>query len=154
MNALEKARSLVDEIRANAEPLKLMDKFQLAGRLLGRLTKDQDALAKAVKDRDIDALDAIVTTIENPAPKSEPKEDLSSVTDGDRSAAMKAFRKRLKLARLDDESRISSNSKTSGGRTSEIDAIIAPTEFPAKVWKSLVEHGELEDTGGGFYKLP
>lgn len=153
MNAVEKARSLVNEIRANNEPMKLVDKFQLAGRLMGRMTPDQASLSKAVKDRDIEALDAILRDIENPPkPERRPEDDIP-VTDADKHAAMRAFRKRLKLTRLDDESRISSASKTTGGRKSGIDAIIPPTDFPPRVWRALAEDGELKHTGGGFYRL-
>ncbi len=63
---------------------------------------------------------------------------------------MRAYTKRLKLARLADESRLG-NRYTTGGRKSAIDAIIPPEEFPPEVWKALALAGKLRDTGGGFY---
>lgn len=67
-------------------------------------------------------------------------------------AAMKAFRKRLKFARLDAESRLGVGPMSSGKRA-EIDAIIAPGEFPRSVWEALVAAGRLRREGGGFYAL-
>ena len=67
--------------------------------------------------------------------------------------AMKAFRRRVKLTRLDQESKLGVGPMSSG-RTSEFDSIIPPHEFPAEVWRALAAEGRLEDTGRGFYKLP
>lgn len=66
--------------------------------------------------------------------------------------AMKAFRKRLKLTRLDHESKLGVG-PLSGGRRHEVDAILPPREFPAEVWQALVAVGELRDAGRGFYEL-
>jgi hypothetical protein len=70
-------------------------------------------------------------------------------------SAMKAFRKRLKLTRLDEESKISggSHNPLSSGKKSTIVAILPPREFPAEVWEELARQGQLKSTGGGFYKL-
>ena len=67
-------------------------------------------------------------------------------------AAMKAFRKRLKLARLDAESRLGVRPTTSGKKAG-IDAIIAPSDYPRSVWEALVAAGRLRSEGGGFYAL-
>ena len=67
-------------------------------------------------------------------------------------AAMKAFRKRLKLARLDAESRLGVRPTTTG-RKAGIDAIIAPSDYPRSVWEALVAAGRLRGEGGGFYAL-
>jgi hypothetical protein len=66
--------------------------------------------------------------------------------------AMKAFKKRLKLARLDDESRLGHGAMTKGGR-SGIEAIQAPGEFPQAVWDELVKQGRLRYAGYGLYEL-
>jgi hypothetical protein len=65
---------------------------------------------------------------------------------------MKAFRKRLKLTRLDDESRLGSRYVT-GGRKSAIAAIMPPREYPREIWDTLVAQGKLRYTGQGFYEL-
>ncbi len=67
-------------------------------------------------------------------------------------AALRAFRKRLKLSRLDAESRLGVGPMTSG-KKHEIDAIIAPRDFPVAVWEALVAAGKLRNEQGGFYAL-
>lgn len=67
-------------------------------------------------------------------------------------SAMKAFRKRLKLTKLDDESRLGNRAMT-GGRKSEIAAIMPPREYPKEVWDELVRQGKLRNAGGSFYEL-
>jgi hypothetical protein len=66
--------------------------------------------------------------------------------------AMKAFKKRLKLSRLDDESRLGHGALSSGGR-SGIVAITPPTQFPQAVWDELVRQGKLRRAGQGMYEL-
>jgi hypothetical protein len=66
--------------------------------------------------------------------------------------AYKAFKKRLKLMRLDDESRIAGG-PLSGGRPSQIVAITPPREFPQAVWDELVRQGKLKKAGQGNYEL-
>jgi len=67
--------------------------------------------------------------------------------------ALKAFKKRLKLTRLDDESRLGHGPMSSGGR-SGIVAIPSPTRYPQAVWDELVRQGKLRRAGQGLYELP
>jgi hypothetical protein len=67
-------------------------------------------------------------------------------------AALKAFRKRLKLMQLDDQSRIG-RSPMSGGRPSGIVAITPPDQYPPAVWEELARQGRLKRVGGGLYEL-
>ena len=66
--------------------------------------------------------------------------------------AMKAFRKRLKLARLDDESGMGYGA-TSSGQKSGIVAITPPNQFPKTVWQELAKQGKLKHDRGGLYSL-
>ena len=66
--------------------------------------------------------------------------------------ALKAFKKRLKLTRLDDESRIGVG-PMSGGRDSRIAAIMPPDQYPRSVWDELVKQGKLREGGHGMYEL-
>ncbi len=68
-------------------------------------------------------------------------------------AAFKAFKKRLKLTCLDDQSRIGVGPMSSG-RASSIVAITPPDQYPAAVWEELVRQGKLKRAGGGMYQLP
>ncbi len=67
--------------------------------------------------------------------------------------ALKAFRKKLKNTRRDDESRLGSR-YTTYGKTSKITAITPPNQYPAAVWEKLVEEGRLKKGGQGTYELP
>ncbi len=65
--------------------------------------------------------------------------------------AFKAFKKRLKLAQLDDSS-------TAGGALSSgskgLTAVRPPDQYPPAVWNELVRQGKLKDAGYGLYELP
>jgi hypothetical protein len=75
-----------------------------------------------------------------------------SPTPQELKAAFKAFKKRLKLTRLDAESNIGGG-PLSGGRQSDIVAITPPNQFPQAVWDALVKQGKLKYVGHGNYEL-
>ena len=153
MNALEKLRSVVDELKANSRPTETQPNWDLAGRLASRFPVDTARLTQAMKTKDLAELDAIVAEIEKPPePKKAADAGGPGVDHDTQLAAMRAFKKRLKLLRLDDESRLGAKQMT-GGRKSEIDAIEPPRDFGPEVWASLVRAGKLRDTGQGFYQL-
>jgi hypothetical protein len=66
--------------------------------------------------------------------------------------ALKAFKKRLKLARLEDESRLGHGPMSKGGK-SEIMAVAPPNQYPRTVWEELVRQGKLRSAGHGLYEL-
>jgi hypothetical protein len=66
--------------------------------------------------------------------------------------ALKAFKKRLKLTRLDEESSLGGGPFSKGG-DSGIIAIQPPNQYPRAVWDKLVEMGKLRHVGGGLYGL-
>ena len=66
--------------------------------------------------------------------------------------ALKAFKKRLKLTRLDAESRIGVGPLSSGS-TWGIVAIMPPNQYPRSVWEELVRQGKLKNAGQGMYAL-
>jgi hypothetical protein len=68
------------------------------------------------------------------------------------SKALKAFKKRMKLSRLDDESRLERGPMSKGGN-SGIVAITPPAQFPQAVWDELVRQGRLRPAGYGMYEL-
>lgn len=151
MNALEKLRETTDAITTTADPMKIMDQWTLAGRLLSRFPVDKAEADRVLRERDAAGLDALVYALEHPTPKH--VEPTVEVSDDEMAHALKAFRKRLKVLRLADESKLGGR-YTSGGRKSKIDAIEPPSEFSPEVWKALARAGKLKDTGGGFYAEP
>ena len=66
--------------------------------------------------------------------------------------ALKAYRKRLKLMRLDDESSASRN-PLSKGESSDLCGIKPPEQYPQEVWDMLVAQGKLRDAGHGLLEL-
>lgn len=69
-------------------------------------------------------------------------------TEDELKRGLKAFKKRLKLTRLDDESGLSKGSKRSA-----IAGITPPTGFPAGIWEELALQGKLKREGAGTYSL-
>lgn len=66
--------------------------------------------------------------------------------------ALKAFKKRLKLTRLDDDSRIGHGPLTSGGKE-QVVAIQPPAGFGREIWEELADKGFLKRDAVGFYGL-
>jgi hypothetical protein len=66
--------------------------------------------------------------------------------------ALKAFKKRLKLSRLDEESKVTRRPVTSG-QSSGIVAITPPNQFGSAVWDELVRLGKLKKASHGMYEL-
>jgi len=67
-------------------------------------------------------------------------------------AGFKAFKKRLKLTRLEEESKIG-RSPTTSGKGSGIVGIYPPVQFPPAVWEELVKQGKLKPSTHGMYEL-
>ncbi|MBN2210531.1 MAG: hypothetical protein JW709_03970 [Sedimentisphaerales bacterium] len=67
--------------------------------------------------------------------------------------ALKAFKKRLKLTRLDDESGLGHGS-VDKSRGAGIVGVRPPDSYPQAVWDKLVELDKLRRAGGGLYQLP
>jgi hypothetical protein len=65
--------------------------------------------------------------------------------------ALKAFRKRLRLTQLDEESKLGGGPLSHG--RARIVAIMPPNQFPPAVWDELVKQGKLKKAGGGTYEL-
>ncbi len=79
----------------------------------------------------------------NPAPTGPTKEQLKQ--------AFKAFKKRLKLTQLDEDSRLSRSPLSSD--KFKILAITPPNQFPQEVWDELVNQGKLKKAGQGTYEV-
>ena len=71
---------------------------------------------------------------DSPAPGSPPPDDLRR--------ALKAFKKRLKLTRLEDESKLGGGPMSSGAK-SDIVAITPPSQFSKAVWDALVDQPDV-----------
>lgn len=149
MNAMDKVRSLLAELSKPIAPAKAADNWALIGRLLSRATSDTAAVDRLLAAKDVPAAEAFVRALESRATaaaaaptETYPKADLDR--------ALNAFTKRLKLTRLNDESKLTNRPMTDG-KPSTADAIRPPDGFPAGIWRALVKANKLRDAGGGFY---
>lgn len=66
--------------------------------------------------------------------------------------AYKAFKKRLKLTRLDSDSKLGVGPLSSGGGWGVV-GIMPPHEYPKAVWDELVRQGKLMSMGDGLYTV-
>jgi hypothetical protein len=101
----------------------------------------QNKIALAVPGAHHDARPITQEAQELPMPASE--EELRK--------ALKAFKKRLKLTQLDDDSRLGHSPLT--GSKSKVVSIQPPTGFGKEIWEELADKGYLKRDGVGFYEL-
>jgi hypothetical protein len=88
-----------------------------------------------------------------PAPQASPQAT-PQFSEDDLKRALHAFKKRLKLTKLDQESSLGAGRPMTSGKKSNIAGIIPPNQFPAALWRELANRKLLKDMGGGFYSLP
>lgn len=125
----------------------------------------QDA-ARVITLRDVDGLRGLITQLRTGNDADEATDaatsdahaacdsasPASSIPDDTLKKALRAFRKRVKLTRLDHESRLGHGPMSSGKKAS-FDGILPPREFPTEVWEALSDQGHLKRLGRGFYQL-
>lgn len=87
-----------------------------------------------------------VNAAANPSPPATQKPSPEEL-----KAAMKAFKKRIKMTQLDSDSSFT-KSPLSGGKT-QILGITPPNQYPKAVWDALVAEGKLKYVGQGMYEL-
>ncbi|MGA2678526.1 MAG: hypothetical protein ABSF37_04385 [Sedimentisphaerales bacterium] len=78
-------------------------------------------------------------------------EPISNIPPETLKSAMKAFKKRLKLTALDDDSSLGRGPFSSGAKG--VYAIQPPNQFPREVWEELCRLGKLRNSGHGMYEL-
>lgn len=161
--AVASPEAVLAELQTIAEKLETADEGE-SGPIWGQTHKlllktDADAaeVAEVVMHRDVEALRRLMRRLGGESVEAPAAPDATPAPGADIPAdtlkkAMRAFRKRLKLTRLDHESRINVNPLTSG-KKADFDAIMPPRDFPQEVWDTLVAQGELKRMGSGFYML-
>jgi hypothetical protein len=80
-----------------------------------------------------------------------PGQPTAGITPETLKSAMKAFKKRLKLTALDEDSSLGRGPFSSGAKG--VYAIQPPNQFPREVWQELCRLGRLRDSGHGMYEL-
>lgn len=136
----------------------VLDRLEAGGEEVDRAWTEARQALDATESKDAE-LDALVTSRDVETLRTLVCEWVSgerSLPEQDRNVlkrAMKAYKKRVKLARLDDESSIGGGSM-SGGRKSGIVGVRPPTQYPAEVWDELVRLGRLVRGEAGMVELP
>ena len=154
------APALLSEVAAAADAIATADaasagpKWGAMHKALLKAKVDPQVIMRLVAARDVAGLQLLVRWLrgEEIAVEAKSEPTVVAVDIEVQRSAMRAFRKRLRLARLDAESRLGVGPMSSGKRN-EIDAIIPPREYGVEVWEALVAAGRLRREGGGFYAL-
>jgi len=157
--------STVDPAAVIAEIVQLRTELESGGepatwgrvqKLLLSIKAAPSETARAVMGRDLPTLDQLLAALQGeetePPPSEEPR-SLPEFPDEELRKAMKAFRRRLKLTKLDHESKLGHSPLTTG-KDAAFDSILPPSGFDEDIWRVLVERGQLEELGYGFYRLP
>lgn len=73
-------------------------------------------------------------------------------TESELKRALGAFKKRLKMIKLDDDSRLG-HGPLSGGSRETVVSIQPPSGFGKSIWEELADMGHLKRDTTGFYEL-
>jgi hypothetical protein len=87
-----------------------------------------------------------------PSSPPPPPPETPVFSDDDLKRALAAFRKRHKVTKLDQESKLGASKPMTGGKKFDEFAIAPPREFPREIWRELCRRGQLKDMGGGFFR--
>ena len=147
-----KLDELMTAIRGYDDPRRAAGEWKQVYKLLQKTDLPTDRVTHVVGMRDVARLTELIDQLRAPAAASAPPHADAPSAETCRRA-MRAFRKRLALTRLDEESKISSHSLLTKGADSRIAAIVPPIDWPESVWQELVRQGKLRYMGHGFYEL-
>jgi hypothetical protein len=142
-----KLRGLVQRIRDAEDEDAREALYADADRALAEADAEEEAdVALPVWERDLEAIEALIAGWDADA------QPLPAWDKAVLKRAFKAYKKRLKLVRLDDVS-TSGGNPLSQGRSSSITGVRPPEQYPPEVWALLVKQGKLRDAGGGLLEL-
>jgi hypothetical protein len=142
-----KLDELMTAIRAYGDPRQAAGQWKQVYRLLQNTKLPPGRVTGVVGMRDVPGLAAMIDQLRAPvldAPADVPGEDTCR-------KALQAFRKRLSLTVLDEDSKLGRGPLSKGGGAAA--AIVPPNEWPEPVWQELVRQGKLRYIGHGFYEL-
>ncbi|HWE93333.1 MAG TPA: hypothetical protein VG269_05105 [Tepidisphaeraceae bacterium] len=72
-------------------------------------------------------------------------------TEEELKRAFKAFKKRIKILQLEEDSRLGHSPLT--GSKNKIVSIQPPTGFGKEIWQELADQGYLKRDSGGFFEV-
>ena len=141
---------LMTAIQGYDDPRRAGGEWKQVYRLLQKTDLPTNRVTHVVGMRDPAQLTELIDQLRDPAAASAQHADAPDAQTCRR--AMRAFRKRLALTRLDEESKISNHSALTSGADSRMAAIVPPTDWPESVWQELVRQDKLRYVGHGFYE--
>ncbi len=147
---LTKLDELISAIRAASDP-RHASEWKQVFKLLDKAGVLDGHGKHVVGMRDLDGL--IAMRAQFGATDEELPEGDATFDDAELKKAFKAFRKRLSLTVLDEESKLGRSPLTKGHDESHA-AITPPIEWPDEVWQELVRQRKLRYAGHGLYGLP
>ena len=146
-----KLDELTAAIRGYDDPRRAAGEWKQVYKLLQKTDLPSARVTHVVGMRDVAGLAEMIGQLRAPSAAPAPPQAPSAQTC---KRAMRAFRKRLALTRLDEESKISIHSPLSKGSASDGPAaVVPPREWPQSVWQELVRQGKLRHIGQGLYEL-
>lgn len=148
--AAAKLDELLDAIQGYDDVRRASAEWKQVFRVVQGLGVPSARVAGIVGMRDADQLAALIAELRSDADAPPPEEETPDAETCRR--ALKAFRKRVKFTRLDEESKLGRSPLTKGAGHSAA-AIEPPVEWPEPVWRELVRQGKLRYIGRGFYEL-
>lgn len=179
---IQRLQEIISDLALEADKGKASSLWKAAGMTLAKTSYDSLKAARVIADRNVEALAKIVTELTARAKEPRPAAPARSagatatasvttavaatvqvnptpapVSAGPPSAdelksALRAFKKRLKVTRLDSESKLSSRAVT-GGQKSGIVAISPPSDYRRECWEILANEGKIKRSGGGLYEF-
>lgn len=145
-----KLDELLEAIQGYDDPRRATEPWKQVYRLLQKTDIPPGRLTAIVGMRDVIGLTGLIEQLSGPEDSAAASTDIPDTETCRR--ALRAFRKRQALTRLDEESTLGRSPLTSGKGASG--AIVPPVEWPESVWQELVRQGRLHYVGHGMYELP
>ena len=146
-----KLNELLSAIGQYPDPRRAQSEWKQVYKLLQKTDVPAGRITSMVGMRDVERLGETIEQLS--APESEAPEPAGDAPDAEVcKKALKAFRKRVSVTRLDDDSTLGRSPLSKGASKGPL-AISPPIDWPDEVWRELARQGKLRDAGGGFYEL-
>ena len=144
---IAKLEELLAAIRGYSDPRRATTEWKQVYRLLQKCDMAPGRVTAVVGMRDVTGLEGMLDQLRAPV-SGEPVDIPDEKTCRE---AMQAFRRRLSLTVLDEESKLGRGPLSKGGGA--VAAIVPPTEWPDSVWQELIRQGRIRPIGHGLYEL-
>ena len=146
-----KLNELLTAIGGYDDPRRASAEWKQVYKLLQKTDVPPGRVTSMVGMRDVGRLTEVIARLSAPEADAPPPPGDAPDAETCRKA-LKAFRKRVTVTRLDDESKLGRGPLSKGAGSGPL-AISPPIEWPDEVWRELARQGKLRDVGHGLYEL-